>query len=147
MEAPAAYEISTDRARLDISLIHEFLRSSYWAKGIPRGVVENSIRNSLCFGAFLGPRQIGFARVVTDYATVAYLADVFVVPDHRGRGVSKLLMQAILARPNLTGLRRFFLATQDAHALYVQFGFEPLAHPEQFMTIHNPSAYEQTGGT
>jgi GNAT superfamily N-acetyltransferase len=143
MNAPDQVEISTDRNRLDLSLIHAFLASSYWARGIPREVVERSIQNSLCFGAFLDGRQIGFARVVTDFATIAYLADVFVVPEHRGRGVAKALMRAILARPELQGLRRLLLATRDAHGLYAQFGFQPLAHPEQFMTIHHPDVYRQ----
>jgi GNAT superfamily N-acetyltransferase len=135
------YEISTDRSRLDITLIFDFLRSSYWAQGISRTVVERSIEHSLCFGAFHGGRQAGFARVITDYATVAYVADVFVVPEHRGRGVSKVLMRSIIAHPDLQGFRRILLATRDAHGLYAQFGFEPLAHPDHFMTIHNPDVY------
>src|SRR5438874_3373358 len=141
MQPPAHYEISTDRSRLDVTLIHEFLRSSYWAQGIPRSVVEKSIQHSLCFGAFLDRRQVGFARVITDFAAIAHLADVFVVPEHRGRGVAKLLMRAILDHPDLQGLRRILLATRDAHGLYAQFGFRPLAHPEQFMTLHNPDPY------
>jgi GNAT superfamily N-acetyltransferase len=135
------YEVSTDRSRLDTAFIHNFLASSYWAAGIPRAVVEKSMQNSLCFGAFLGEEQVGFARVITDFATMAYLADVFVVPAHRGRGVSKKLLRAILAHPELQGLRRFLLATQDAHGLYAQFGFQPLAHPEHFMTVHHPDIY------
>jgi GNAT superfamily N-acetyltransferase len=138
MHSPDHYEISTERSRLDITLIHDFLSSSYWAKGVPRSVVEKSIEHSLCFGAFLDDRQVGFARVITDFATFAYLADVFVIPEHRGRGVSKLLLRAILGHPELQGLRRFLLATRDAHGLYAQFGFQPLAQPENFMTIRNP---------
>jgi len=103
--------------------------------------VERSIEHSLCFGAFHGRRQAGFARVITDFATIAYIADVFVVPEHRGRGVSKLLLRAILAHPDLRRLRRLLLATRDAHGLYAQFGFKPLAHPEHFMTIHNPDIH------
>jgi GNAT superfamily N-acetyltransferase len=141
MQAPGHYEISTDRSRLDIALIHDFLRSSYWAKGIPRAVVERSIQHSLCFGAFLGGRQVGFARVISDFAAIAHVADVFVVPEHRGRGISKLLMRAIIEHPDLQGLRRILLATRDAHGLYAQFGFEPLTHPEYFMTLHKPDAY------
>ncbi len=137
------YEISTERSRLDVALIHDFLRSSYWAKDIPQKVVKKCIENSLCFGAFKEARQVGFARVITDYATFAYLADVFVVPEHRGRGVSKLLVQAILKHPELQGLRRILLATQDAHGLYAQFGFKPVAHPEWFMTIHDPEVYQK----
>ena len=140
-QTPAQYEISTDRSRLDVGLIHGFLRSSYWAKGISRAIVERSIQHSLCFGAFLDGRQVGFARVITDFAAVAYLADVFVVPEHRGRGVAKQLMRAIVGHPDLQGLRRFLLATRDAHGLYAKCGFEPLAHPEYFMTIHKPDAY------
>jgi GNAT superfamily N-acetyltransferase len=135
------YEISTERDRLDLDLIHDFLRTSYWAPGIPRSVVEKSIEHSLCFGAFSDGRQVGFARVVTDYATFAYVADVFVVPEHRGRGVSKLMLRAILDHPELQGLRRFLLGTLDAHGLYAQFGFEPLPDPERFMTIHRPDVY------
>jgi GNAT superfamily N-acetyltransferase len=141
MQASGHYEISTDRSRLDIALIHDFLRSSYWARGIPRAIVEKSIRHSLCFGAFLGLQQVGFARVISDFAAVAHIADVFVVPEHRGRGISKLLMRAILDHPELQGLRRFFLATRDAHGLYAQFGFQPLTHPEQYMTIRKIDVY------
>jgi N-acetylglutamate synthase-like GNAT family acetyltransferase len=135
------YEISTDRSRLDIALIHDFLRSSYWAQGIPRAVVEKSIQHSLCFGAFLDEKQVGFARVITDFAAFAYIADVFVVPEHRNRGISKMLMRAILAHPELQGLRRMLLATRDAHKLYAQFGFQPLTHPEHFMAIHKADIY------
>jgi GNAT superfamily N-acetyltransferase len=141
MQASGHYEISTDRSRLDIALIHDFLRSSDWAQGIPRAIVEKSIRHSLCFGAFLGLQQVGFARVISDFAAVAHIADVFVVPEHRGRGISKLLMRAILDHPELQGLRRFFLATRDAHGLYAQFGFQPLTHPEQYMTIRKIDVY------
>jgi GNAT superfamily N-acetyltransferase len=141
MQTSGQYEISTERGRLDVALIHDFLRSSYWARGISRAVVERSIEHSLCFGAYLGGRQAGFARVITDFAALAYIADVFVVPEHRGRGVSKLLMRAILEHPELQQLRRFLLATQDARGLYAQFGFQPLTHPEHFMTIHRPDAH------
>jgi len=135
------YEISTDRNKLDVALIHSFLSSSYWAQNIPRTVVEKSIEHSLCFGAYHEGSQIGFARVVTDFAAIAYLADVFVVPEHRGRGVAKMLVRAVLEHPELQGLRRFILSTKDAHGLYAQFGFQPLAHPEDFMTIHKPDVY------
>ena len=141
MQASNQYQISTDRSRLDVTLIHDFLRSSYWAQGIPRVVVERSIERSLCFGAFLDRQQVGFARVISDFAVIAYLADVFVVPEHRGRGISKLLMWAIVEHPDLQGLRRFMLVTRDAHGLYTQFGFEPLTHPEYFMTVHKPDVY------
>jgi len=128
------YTISTDKARLDVSLIHQFLsQESYWAPNIPRAIVERSIEGSLCFGVFLGDQQVGFARVITDEATFAYLADVFIVPNHRGKGLSKRLMETILTWPTLQGLRRWLLATRDAHTLYRQFGFKSLEMPEIFM--------------
>ena len=135
------YEISTEIARFDIGMIHEFLRASYWAKNIPRRTVEKAMANSLCFGAFANGRQIAFARAITDRATFAYLADVFVLPEHRGKGVSELLMSAIMEHPDLHGLRRLLLATKDAHGLYAKFGFQPLSNPESFMTIHRPDVY------
>jgi N-acetylglutamate synthase-like GNAT family acetyltransferase len=135
------FEISTDRSRLDVDLILNFLRGSYWAKGIPREVVERSIANSLCFGVYRETKQIAFARVISDFATFAYLADVFVIPEERGKDVSKLLMKTILAHADLQGLRRFLLATEDAHGLYAQFGFEPLTNPERYMTIYTPDVY------
>ena len=139
------YEVSIDRTRLDIDLIHEFLsRESYWAAKIPRDVVERSIENSLCFGVYEGKQQVAFARVITDYAVFAYLADVFVVPEHRGRGVSKILMQAIREHASLQGLRRWHLVTRDAHALYRQFGFQPLANPERHMEILIKNPYGPT---
>lgn len=136
------YEISTDKARLDIDRIHRFLnQESYWAKNIPRPVVERSVEHSLCFGAFAGGEQVGFARVVTDRATYAYVCDVFVVAEHRGRGVGKLLMKAMREHPDLQGLRRWQLATRDAHDLYRQFGFVEVEHPERQMQILNRNAY------
>ena len=143
---PDQYEISSDPQRLDIPTIHQFLRTSYWAADIPLDVVERAIRHSLCFGAFVGGnQQVGFARAVTDRATFAYVADVFVLPSHRGRGVAKLLLAAILAHPELGRLRRFLLATKDAHGLYEQVGFRTLPNPEQFMTIHHPDVYRSAG--
>ena len=141
MQTSEQYEISTDRSRFDVAVIHDFLRSSYWAQGISRAVVERSIQHSLCFGAFLGGQQVGFARVITDFAAFAYLADVFVVPEHRGRGVAKMLMRAIVEHPELQGLRRLLLATRDAHGLYAQFGFKPLVFPERWMEKPKPGAY------
>lgn len=138
---PETYEISTEAGRFDLDLIHEFLCGSYWAQNIPRAVVEKSLEHSLCFGVFCGGRQVGFGRVITDFATFAYLADVFVVPEHRGRGLAKRLLRAVLGHPELQGLRRWLLATHDAHGLYSQFGFGPLAHPERYMTIHDPGVY------
>lgn len=126
-------EISTDPARLDHERIHSALASSYWAAGRSREVVSKSLGNSLCFGAYHGARQIGLARVVTDRATFAYLCDVYVEPEFRGQGVGKRLITAVVAHPDLQGLRRFQLVTRDAHALYEQFGFTPLAQPERHM--------------
>lgn len=127
-------EITNDRARMDVTRIHDYLSNeSYWARGIPRERVERSIENSLCFGAFDGHTQVGFARVITDYATFAYIADVFVLESHRGHGVSKQLMQAISDHPELQTLRRWHLVTRDAHGLYARFGFAPLDAPERHM--------------
>jgi GNAT superfamily N-acetyltransferase len=127
--------ISTDPSRLDLDVVHGFLTGSYWAAGIPREVVERAVWGSLCFGAYLGGQQAGFARVISDGATFAYVSDVFVLPSHRGRGVGKLLMAAIMAHPDLQGLRRWTLATRDAHGLYRQFGFSEPRHPERVMEI------------
>ena len=135
--------VTTDRTRLNEELIHEFLSQSYWAEGIPRKTVARSIRNSLCFGLLEGSRQIGFARVVTDYATFAYLADVFILEEYRGRGLAKFLMDCIVKHPRLQGLRRWLLATRDAHSLYEKFGFIPLARPDRFMELHNPNVYKR----
>jgi len=135
------YDISTDPTRLQPAAIHAYLTRSYWSPGIPREVVERAIANSLCFGIYLGQAQVGFARVVTDKATFAYLADVYVLEEHRGQGLSKRLVETIQAHPELQGLRRFLLATQDAHGLYAQFGFRPLAAPERMMEVRNPPAW------
>lgn len=137
------FVVSTDPTRLDLDTIHEFLTHSYWSEGIPRAVVERAIANSLCFGVFEAQRQVGFARVITDYATFAYVADVFIVESHRGRGLGKFLMQCIVEHPRLQGLRRWTLATRDAHGLYKQFGFTELAHPERFMERHEPDVYRK----
>jgi N-acetylglutamate synthase-like GNAT family acetyltransferase len=136
---PSDLEISCDPSRIDSSLVHEFLRTSYWAAGRSRTTVERSIRHSLCFGAYSAGRQIAFARVITDRAVFAYLADVFVVPEFRQRGVSKALLRAILAHPDLQSLRTFSLGTRDAHGLYAQFGFEPIREPERLMAKYGPS--------
>lgn len=134
--------ITTDKSKLDTELIHRYLsEESYWAKGIPREIVERSIENSLCFGAFEGDRQIGFARAVTDYATFAYIADVFVLDAYRGRGVSKEILRAIMEHPALQTLRRWSLVTRDAHALYRQFGFTDLASPERYMEMVRKNPY------
>lgn len=135
------YFISTDHALLQIDSIHEFLTNSYWAKGIPIETIKRSIENSLCFGVYKNPEQVGFARVITDRATFAYLADVFICEAHRGQGLSKWLMATIQAHPQLQGLRRWMLATRDAHALYRQFGFERLKQPDRWMEIHQADVY------
>ena len=128
------YIISTDKSRLNVDLIHQYLsQESYWAKNIPRALVERSIEHSLCFGVYWHEQQVGFARVISDFATLAYLADVFILPDHRGQGLSKRLVAAIAAHPDLQGLRRFMLATRDAHSLYAQFGFTAIDKPDLFM--------------
>ncbi len=131
------YEISCDPERIDKALVHEFLRGSYWAEGRSRETVERSIKHSLCFGVYAAEQQIAFARVVTDRAVFAYLADVFVVPEFRGRGVSKALIRAILAHPDLQGLRTFLLGTRDAHGLYAQFGFGPIVEPQRLMAKYS----------
>jgi len=133
--------ISTDHELLDLDVIHSFLAGSYWAQGIPREVVARSIENSLCFGIYEEQRQVGFARVISDYATYAYIADVFVLESHRGRGLGKWMMECIMAHPPLQGLRRWGLATRDAHGLYEQFGFTALASPERHMERYNRSVY------
>ena len=135
------FEISTDAARIDVATVHGFLAESYWAHGIPRHTVEQAIRNSLCFGIYRGKQQAGFARVITDRATFAYLADVFVLPGFRGRGLSKWMMECILAHPDLQGLRRWSLVTLDAHALYQKYGFRELATPDRWMEKHDPNVY------
>jgi GNAT superfamily N-acetyltransferase len=135
--------ISTDRNRLSLDVIHEFLTNCYWAKGIPRDLVARSLENSLCFGMYEGNGpQVGFARVVSDFATVAYLGDVFVLESHRGRGLSKWLMECIMQHPALQNLRRWILLTRDAHGLYSKFGFTPVKSPERYMELHRPDIYE-----
>ena len=150
--------ISTDPARLDVDMIHAFLTNCYWAKGIPRETLVRSIEHSLCFGIYDcsstrvpllaknarngAPTQIGFARVISDFATIAYLGDVFVLESHRGRGLGKWLMECIIQHPTVRGLRRWILLTRDAHGLYSQFGFTALKAPERYMELHQPAVYE-----
>ena len=134
---------STDPARLDLEVIHGFLTNSYWAKGISREIVARSIEHSLCFGVYDGSgAQVSFARVISDFATYAYVADVFVLESHRGSGLGKLLMESIVKHPELQGLRRWNLTTRDAHTLYGQFGFTPLKFPERYMEILRLNMYE-----
>jgi GNAT superfamily N-acetyltransferase len=136
------YLISTDKSKLDIVFIHHFLSTeSYWAKNIPIDLVKKSIEGSLCFGLYLNEKQIGFARMITDGATFGYLCDVFIDTDHRGKGLSKWLMQTVMQHPDLQGLRRISLATKDAHGLYEQVGFKPLNDADRFMQIKRENPY------
>ncbi|MBI5350156.1 MAG: GNAT family N-acetyltransferase [Chloroflexi bacterium] len=154
--------ISTDPSKIDLDAVHAYLVRSYWAEGIPREVVERSIKGSLCFGVYMesevsdfGQRQetlhskplkqIGFARVITDRATYAYIGDLYILEEYRGKGLSKWLMSCIKAHPDLQDLRRWALATRDAHGLYKQFGFAELKAPERWMEITNPGIYKKTG--
>jgi GNAT superfamily N-acetyltransferase len=137
------YIISTDRSKIDTRLVHDYLcHHSYWAKGIAEDIVKRSIENSLCWGIYLENKQVGFARVISDLATYAYLADVFIVPEEQGKGLAKWLIQVILDHPQLQGLRRFVLATKDAHGLYAQFGFTTYANPDRLMCRHDPDVYK-----
>ncbi len=142
-----AFLITTDPARIDVDVVHAFLRDAYWCRGLPRGVLERSIAHSMCFSVIdeskRPPAQVGIARVITDRATYAYLADVFILESSRGRGLSKRLMEAILGHPELQGLRRFCLMTRDAHGLYEQFGFGYLADPKRYMEIIVPDIYQR----
>jgi GNAT superfamily N-acetyltransferase len=135
------YDISTDPSRLDLDAIHAYLTRSYWSPGVPKAVVARAIAHSLCFGIHSDGAQVGFARVITDRATFAYLSDVYVLEAHRGQGLSKRLVAQIQAHPELQGLRRMLLATKDAHGLYAQFGFRPLAGPDRFMEVHAADPY------
>ncbi len=135
--------VSTDRERLDLDMVYDFLTNCYWAKGIPREVVARSIEGALCFGIYDGEgAQVGFARVISDFATIAYIGDVFVLETHRGRGLSKWLMECMVQHPALQNLRRWILTTRDAHGLYSQFGFTPVKAPERFMELFDPHVYE-----
>lgn len=136
------FTVTCDPAKMDRAAIAGFLASSYWAKGIPAATVEKSLAHSLCFALLDGDRLVGFARVISDHATIAYLGDVFVLPEYRGRGLSKWLMECVVSHPELQGLRRWILATRDAHGLYERFGFTPLKSPAIFMERHNPNVYD-----
>ena len=136
--------ISTDRAKLDVDAIHRFLARSYWATGIPRATVARAIENSLCFGVYDGSEQIGFARVVSDFATFAYIADVFILEQYRERGLGKELMASVMAHPDLQGLRQWSLATRDAYGLYEQFGFTALENPSRMMEIIDCEIYSRS---
>lgn len=142
------YSITTDKNKLDIDAIHQYLSRSYWAENVPKEVVLKAVENSLCFGVLLcdekgNENQVGFARLITDKATFAYLADVYILEEHRGKGLSKRLMSTIIEHPQLQGLRRMMLATRDAHSLYEQYGFTPLTDPTMFMQLWTPDIYHQ----
>ncbi|MCU0436145.1 MAG: GNAT family N-acetyltransferase [Bacteroidia bacterium] len=142
LETQNGYELSDDKSRLDHDFIHHELSHSYWAEAIPRSLTEKSVQHSLCFGIYHNGSQVAFARVVSDFATFGYLCDVIVSENHRGAGLGKWLMQCIMAHPDIQGLRRFMLATRDAHTLYERFGFHIPAHPERLMEIVYPGMYK-----
>jgi GNAT superfamily N-acetyltransferase len=133
--------VSLDAKRLDVDAIHAFLTTTYWSPGISREVVASAVAGSVCVGAFDGEAQVGFARLVTDRATFAYLADVYVLEPYRGAGLARRLLDALFAEVNAKQLRRMMLATRDAHAVYAQYGFTPLGAPERFMELHRPDVY------
>lgn len=135
--------ISTDPAELDVELIHDFISQSYWAAGIPRDTLQRALANSVCVAGFLGDRQVAFARAVTDQATFAYIADVFVLESERGQGYGRAIVQALLHDPRLQGLRRLHLVTRDMHALYAQLGFVALTEPDRHMQKHDPDVYRR----
>ena len=139
----SGYTIDTDPERLQLDAIHGYLAQTYWARDIPRETMARAVANSVCVGAYHGDRQVGFARVVTDRATFAYLADVFVLPDHGGNGLAKAMVQALHDHPELQGLRRWMLATRDAHGVYAALGWQPVAEPELFMQRHDPDVYRR----
>lgn len=136
------FSISTDKSKLDIDAIHDFLSTkAYWSVNVPRARVKTAIENSLCFGVYKHGKQVGFARVITDFAAIAYLGDVYILEEHRGHGLSKWLIQTIMSHPDLQGLRRWILLTKDAHGLYRQFGWTDIADPSKWMEVHNKNAY------
>lgn len=137
------YSISSDANRLDLEAVHAFLTRVYWSEGISRELVESAARGALCFGIYHSSAgQVGYARIITDAATFAYLSDVYVLETHRGNGLSKALMRCIMDHPSLQGLRRFVLVTKDAHRLYEQFGFQPVGSPESYMEILKNDLYQ-----
>ncbi|MFA0239060.1 MULTISPECIES: GNAT family N-acetyltransferase [Vibrio] len=139
------FRISTNNDELDLNVIHQFVSTSYWAQGIPKSALEKAVLNSFCFGVFESSgSQVGFARLITDKATFAYLADVFILESHRGIGLSKWLVKTVVEHPDLQGLRRMVLATRDAHGLYSQYGFKPIENPEILMQIWHPNIYNKS---
>lgn len=136
------FSISTDKSKLDINAIHDFLSTeAYWSLNIPKETVQTAIGNSLCFGVYENNKQIGFARVISDFATIAYLGDVYVLEEYRGKGLSKWLMETIMSHPNVQGLRRWILLTGDAHGLYRQYGWTDIADASKWMELHNKNVY------
>ena len=143
MQQETGYRVSTDQAEMNLEVIHGFISNSYWAQGMPKALLQKALANSLCFGVFdKDNQQVAFGRLITDKATFAYLADVFVLESHRGLGLSKLMITAILEHPELQGLRRIMLATRDAHGLYAQFGFNAVDTPEMLMQIRPAKPYQ-----
>jgi N-acetylglutamate synthase-like GNAT family acetyltransferase len=143
------YRITDNKNEMDIEAIHDYLSRSYWAKNVPKSVVTKAVENSLCFAVLVidtngNEKQVGFARLITDSATFAYLADVYILEEHRGKGLSKQLMTAVIEHPQLQGLRRMMLATRDAHGLYEQYGFTALTDQKMFMQLWTPDVYTQT---
>lgn len=139
------YTITSDRSRIDVRYVHRYLsRQSYWARGIPLETVTTSIENSICVGVYKGERQVGFGRLITDYATYGYLADVFIDEGHRGKGLGKKLVGFILEMEITSRLRRIMLGTKDAHELYIKYGFSPLKTPQSFLEIHRPEIYNNS---
>jgi GNAT superfamily N-acetyltransferase len=136
------FYVSTDKSKLDISTIHDFLKNSYWAENIPLAIVEKSIKNSLCFGLYKGNQQIGFARVITDYATTAFLKDVFILKPYQGQGLGKWFVEYILSYPELQDVPKWLLATKDAHGLYRRYGFTKLTEPEKMMMRLHPNVHD-----
>jgi ribosomal protein S18 acetylase RimI-like enzyme len=140
------YLVSTDPTLLDLAAVHHYLASSYWSPGLPRDVLARAVEGSICFGLYRAGEQVGFARVITDRATFAYLCDVYVLEAHRGRGLGHLLIESVVSHPAIQDLRRFVLVTRDAHGLYERFGFCPLSRPEGFMELHRPDVYARSEG-
>lgn len=138
------FVISTNPERLDFEVIHDYLKRAYWSKGIPKETVKNAARHSLCFGVYKDASQVGFARVITDFTSFAYLADVFILEKWQGRGLGKWLIKTIVNYPGLQSIRRWLLATKDAHGLYAKFGFSPIKNPERMMEIHKPKIYQES---
>ncbi|KPF69326.1 hypothetical protein IP84_05435 [beta proteobacterium AAP99] len=143
-QLPPGYALHLGAERMDVFAVHAFLTHTYWGAGIPLEVVERAVRHSLCVGVVAAEgQQVAFARAITDHATFAYLADVYVLPEHRGRGLSRVMLSTLFAQPELMNLRRFMLATRDAHALYAGYGFTPLERPERMMERHDPQVYQR----